>query len=303
MNQKPLVTVICLCYNHSKFVVDSLQSVINQSYENIELIVVDDYSKDNSVAVIKKWLKNFPKIQFIANDKNLGNTKVFNKAVQFAKGEYIIDLAADDILLPNCVTLQVEKFEKSKYKNLGLVYGNCENIYENGSFDSYYFEVDSNKKVIEKRITGDIYKTVISTGKGICSVTALIKKDVFDAIGGYDESLAYEDLDFWIRLSRNYEVDFIDEILVQKRILTTALSTNFIKKHSKINQSTYKILKKTIILNRNREEDLAVQKRVHYEIILAYKNRNIELLFKNLTLRLWLVWRAIFKYDVSEKIA
>ncbi len=303
MQQNSLVSVICLCYNHSDFVIESLQSVINQSYKNIELIIVDDCSNDNSVAVIKKWLKNFSEIQFIANDKNLGNTKAFNKAVQFAKGEYIIDLAADDILLPNCVILQVEKFEKSKYKNLGLVYGNCENIYENGGFDSYYFEVDSNKKVIEKRITGDIYKTVISTGKGICSVTALIKKDVFDAIGGYDESLAYEDLDFWIRLSRNYEVDFIDEILVQKRILTTALSTNFIKKHSKINRSTYKILKKTITLNRNREEDLAVQKRVHYEIILAYKNRNIQLLFKNLTLRLWLVWRAIFKYDVSEKIA
>lgn len=295
MQQNSLVSIICLCYNHSNFVIESLQSVINQSYKNIELIIVDDCSNDNSVAVIKEWLINYPGIQFIANDKNLGNTKAFNIAVQFAKGEYIIDLAADDVLLPNCVTLQVEKFEKSKYKNLGLVYGNCENIYENGGFDSYYFAVDSNKKVIEKPCTGDIYKAVINSGKTICSVTALIKKDIFNALGGYDDTLAYEDLDFWIRISRDYNIDFSDEILVQKRILNTAMSVNFVKKNSKINNSTYKILKKAIGLNRCLEEDLAIKKRIHYEIILSFKNKNIELFLKNLGLKLWLEWRSVFK--------
>jgi glycosyltransferase involved in cell wall biosynthesis len=294
MNQKPLVSIICLCYNHEKFVVESLQAVVNQSYKNIELIVVDDCSSDNSVSVIKKWLLDFPDIQFIVNEKNLGNTKTFNSAVKFAKGDYLIDLAADDILLKNCVALQIEKFQNSLFKNLGLVYGNCENIDEQGNFDSYYFEVDKNKNTIEKRKTGDVYASVISTGKAICSVSALVKRAVFDALNGYDENLAYEDLDLWIRISRNYNIDFIDEILVQKRIVSNSMSTHFFKRNSKLNHSTFKILKKTIALNRNLTEDLAVQKRVHYEIILAYKNRNVKLLFKNLGLKMWLVLRKIF---------
>ena len=155
MQNSPLVTVICLCYNHEAFVVETLNSVIHQSYAPVELIVVDDFSTDNSREVIRKWLINHPEILFIANEKNLGNTKSFNKALKFAKGEYIIDLAADDVLMPDCITLQRNTFEKSPYKNLGIVYGNAELITEKGHFDSYYYPVDDQKKTIEKR-TGRI---------------------------------------------------------------------------------------------------------------------------------------------------
>jgi len=299
MQDNPLVTVICLSYNHSLFVVESLQSVMNQSYKNIELIIVDDKSSDNSVEVINQWLIDFPEIQFIVNKKNLGNTKSFNKAVKFAKGEYLIDLAADDVLLKNCVALQVDKFQNSNYKNLGMVFGNAENIDENGKFYSYYFDVNSLKKVIDERKTGDIYLSIINSGTVMCSVSVMMKKSIFEDLKAYDENLAYEDLDFWIRLSRNYNIDFIDEILVQKRFLSTAMSADFNKRNSKINHSTNKILKKTISLNRNQEEDLAVQKRVHYEIILAYKNKDIELLLKNLGLKLWIGWRRFFKPNIS----
>ena len=139
MQDKPLVSIICLCYNHEKYVVETLQSVINQSYSNIELIIVDDYSSDNSKDVIVNWLKDYPEIQFIANNVNLGNTKSFNKAFQLSKGEYIIDLAADDVLLTNCVAKQLNGFKNSKFENIGLIYGNAELISENGTFISYYF--------------------------------------------------------------------------------------------------------------------------------------------------------------------
>ena len=97
MQDKSLVTIICLCYNQEEFVLESLESVISQDYNQIELIIVDDCSTDNSKIVIENWLLNFPQIQFIANNTNLGNTKSFNKALKLAKGKYIIDLAADDV--------------------------------------------------------------------------------------------------------------------------------------------------------------------------------------------------------------
>jgi len=150
MQNNPFVTVICLCYNQEAFVVESLNSVLNQSYPFIELIIVDDFSTDNSKKTISTWLKNNPNVYFIANETNLGITKSFNRALQLAKGEYVIDLAADDVLLPECIEKQINAFTNSSFKNLGVVYGNAELISENGSFNSYYFPVNTQKKVLKK---------------------------------------------------------------------------------------------------------------------------------------------------------
>lgn len=290
MQNNPLVTIICLCYNHEAYVVESLNSVLNQSYPYIELIIVDDYSDDSSKNIIRTWLEKNPQIQFIANETNLGNTKSFNKALKSAKGEYIIDLAADDILLSNCVDLQIEAFRNSQYKNLAVVYGNIELISENGTFDSYYFPVNNQKKVIENRITGDIYLSVLSGGNSICSVSAMIKKTALDHLEGFDETLAYEDLDFWIRASRQYDFDFIDKLLVQKRIVPNSLGSDFSKKNGsrarKINHSTYLILTKAFTLNTTREEHKALLKRVHYEMVKAYHAFDILSFIKYIPLEL-----------------
>ncbi|WP_310555424.1 glycosyltransferase [Flavobacterium sp.] len=290
MQDNPLVSIICLCYNHEKYVVEALNSVINQSYKNIQLIIVDDCSTDSSVAVIQNWLLAYPEIQFISNHINLGNTKSFNIALQSVTGAYIIDLAADDILMPNCVALQLECFTKTSYKNTGVVYGNVELITENGDFDSYYFPVNEQKKVIEKRNTGNIYSSILAGGNSLCSVSAMSTRKVFDELNGYDENLYYEDLDFWIRVARNYDFDFIDKILVQKRVLKNSLGADFHKKNSaqsrKINHSTYQILKKTLLLNKTNEENKAVLKRIHYEMILNFKGGNYGLLLKYLFLEI-----------------
>ena len=81
MHEKPLVSVICLCYNHAEFVIESLNSVLNQNYQPIEIIIVDDYSTDNSVAVIEKWVENNQSLTFIKNTNNLGNTIVQQRII------------------------------------------------------------------------------------------------------------------------------------------------------------------------------------------------------------------------------
>lgn len=278
MQDKALVTIICLCYNQQEFVLESLDSVINQDYKNIELIIVDDCSTDNSKSIIENWLADNPGIPLIANTTNLGITKAFNQALQLANGDYIIDLAADDILVPNCVRLQINAFKNSHYKNLGVVYGNAALITEKGLFHSYYFDVGSDKKAIQKRATGDIYQSILAGGNSICSVSSMIKKTVFDTLNGYDENLAYEDLDFWIRAARVYDFDFIDSILIKKRMVTNSMGSHFYKRKSKINQSTFLILKKAMRLNTSKEENKALLKRVHFEMILAYKNQDFVLL-------------------------
>ena len=293
MQENPLVSIICLAFNHEKFVVETLNSVIQQNYTPIELIIVDDCSSDNTKSIIKNWLKSNPEVQYFSNEINIGNTKSFNNALKIAKGDYIIDLAADDLLLPNGIQNQINAFQKSKFKNLGVVYGNAEIINEDGSFNSFYFPVDQSGKVISNRTIGDIYCSVLSSGDSICSVSAMIKKSVFDFLEGYDETLAYEDLDSWIRASREFEFDFIDDVLVKKRTVNNSLGTKFYTKNHKINISTYKILLKA--LNRSKAEDLALQKRVHYEIIHSFKNHSLNLFLKNIGLRIAISWRKKFK--------
>lgn len=297
MQEKSLVSVICLCFNHSQFVLESLNSVKNQTHPNIQLIVIDDCSEDNSVAVIENWLLNDPEILFIKNKTNLGNIKSFNTALQLAKGDFIMDLAADDVLLLNCIENQLQAFEKSNYKNLGAVYGNAEEIDEKGVFLNYYFDVNDLKKVIEKRPTGDIYTSVISGGNCMCSVSALMKKEVYNLLSGYDENLNYEDLDLWIRASRLFEFDFIDEILVKKRVVLNSHGSKFHKKKSvlakKINESTLLIIKKAIALNKSKEEHKAILKRIHFEMILNFKNSHFSLVLNYLFLEFFVRFKIL----------
>lgn len=298
MIEKPIVSVICLCYNHEKFVTEALDSIINQSYENIEIIIVDDCSSDDSVKNIKQWIQQHPDAIFIENDQNIGNTKSFNLAAKVAKGNFLIDFATDDLLVPDCIEKQISHFQNSTFKNLGLIYGNAALINENGQFMSYYFDVNEKGKTIEKRPTGEIFKNIIDSGKTICSVSAMISKPVFDSLQGYDENLAYEDLDFWMRLSRNFEIDYIDAVLVQKRMLYNSLGSQFFRKKrysQKINHSTYLILKKIFGLIQNQSESKALLRRTHYEILLNCRSRNFSILLKLALLKLKIHWLILTK--------
>lgn len=286
MQEDIWVTVICSCYNHSSFVAESLKSVLNQSHKNIQLIVVDDFSSDNSVTVIEDFIKEYPEIIFIKNTTNLGLTKSFNHAMQLAKGQYFIDLAADDILLSNCIEIQLNTFKNSRYENLAIVYGNAEFISEKGTHISHYFDVDSQNKTIEKKPSGAIYAEVISTKTLICSVSSMVKKSVFNELKGYDANLSYEDLDFWIRTSRNHNIEFIDDILVQKRIVPNSLHASFFKPNNKHGDSTNLILKKAFSLNKSKKENKILLKRINLEIKIAIKTKNYFLVIKNSILRI-----------------
>lgn len=290
MQNSPLVSIICMCYNHEKYVVESLNSVINQSYKNIQLIITNDSSRDDSDKKIKTWLLNYPDVIYIKNSINLGNTKTFNKALKPAKGDYIIDLAADDILLEDCIEKQLNAFLNPKFDNVGIVYGNVELISENNTHNGYYYPVNSNKEAIEKPASGDIYLSMLSQNSKICSVSAMIKKTVLDRLNGYDENLEYEDLDLWIRASRYYNFEFIDRILVQKRELENSLGSQFFKKLNsrtqKINRSTYLVIKKAVALNETRLENKALLKRLHFEMDKSFKTYDFILLLKYIPLEI-----------------
>lgn len=290
MQNTPLVTVICLCYNHEKYVVETLNSVISQTYPNIELIIIDDCSNDQSVSAIREWLKNHPEVPFIANEKNLGNTTAFNKGYKICKGEYIIDLAADDVLMEYCVATQISQFQNSAYDNVGIVYGGLELIDENDNVIGDFFEIYNRNTSGKDNRSGNIYKGLLNMENNVCSVSSMVKREVYDRFSGYDESLAYEDYDLWIKAARYYNFDFIDTILVRKRELSNSLTSYAVrrwnKKTWKLGNSTYIILANALKLNQSDDENRAILKRIRHEMKVAAWTVNLLLFLRYVMLEL-----------------
>lgn len=275
MQNSPLVSVICLCYNHADFVEETLNSVLKQTYPNIELLIADDCSTDASKSVITNWLTNHPEIPFVANTSNIGNTKTFNKMLALAKGDYIIDLAADDVLLPDCVAKQIKAFQESKFSNVGVVYGNAALISEDGSSLGHYYELNDEGKIKTLPPSGNIYLSVLGQYHKICSVSSMVKREVFEKLGGYDENLAYEDLDLWMRASKKYDFEFIEDTLIQKREVANSLGSQFFTKNNartqRLNRSTYAIIQKAMKQNTSKKERRALLKRTHFEMTKVLK--------------------------------
>ncbi len=264
----PFVTVIALCYNHSTFLVESLSSVLRQTYQAIQLIVVDDASEDDSQHKILAFLQDYPAVQWIFNENNIGNCKSFNQALLLAKGKYIIDLSTDDVLEKTRIEKQVRYFE-SLSNSHGVVFTNAIFIDEQGKTLSTLYE--ENQNVPE----GNIYAKLIEQSF-ILPSTMMIRKEVLDSLKGYDETLAYEDFDFWIRSSRNWEYAYLPEKLTFQRKVSTSLSSRFIKKKNLLVVSTVKVCAKIQSLNRDETENKALTKRLYLVLKQCAFTENFE---------------------------
>ena len=237
MSSKPLVSVICLCHNQAPYVKEAISSVLNQSYKDIELIIVDDGSTDESKEVITSAIGDTDTL-FISNSKSEGNCKAFNKGFRESRGSYIIDLAADDALLPSRIMEGLKTFQK---KEIGVEFCNVMNIDRHGKQLDVHF-----KKGIDVP-EGGIYRHLIE--RYIISPPGMmIQRKVLEDLNGYDEFLHYEDFDFWIRSSRTHEYGYTNNVLVNKRILKHSHSKSQFKFRNKHQKSTLEVCEKILEL-------------------------------------------------------
>jgi glycosyltransferase involved in cell wall biosynthesis len=270
---QPLVTVICVCYNQARFVLEALDSVVKQTYPNLELIVIDDGSSDGSGKLIKRWTTNHPEVTFILNAKNIGYCKTFNKAWRISSGEFIIDLAADDVLLPQRVEQGVKQFQQAS-QDYGVVFSDAIYIDEQGK----RLRLHSDKYPHQVIPQGDIYKQVILR-YFICSPTMMFRKPVLDSMKGYDEALAFEDFDLWIRSARNFKFMYSDEALVLKRDVTQSMSAKQFERSSPQRWSTYEVCKKIKMLNQSDDENKALKERLRYECRVSLRTLDFKLAY------------------------
>ena len=235
--REPLVTVICLCYNHERFVKEAIESVIKQSYASLQIIVWDDASTDNSPTVIRELAKRYPQLEVTLSEKNEGNCRAFNRAYLQAKGEFIIDFSTDDVMHELRLEKQLKHFSKTD-ENTGVVFTDATYIDEHGAFIRHHYEHLFRHRLINEVATGDVFRTVLDTYY-IASPTMMMRRSVLDILGGYDEQLAYEDFDLWVRSARIFRYAFLDERLTFIRKSPTAMSSGWYEPGDKQLTSTY----------------------------------------------------------------
>lgn len=260
--QQPLVSVVCLCYNHKQFLEEAILSVISQTYSEIEIIIVDDFSSDKSREGIVALQDQYQSLQIILQTENKGNCKSFNEGLVLAKGKYVIDFATDDVMLPNRVEEQVNYFETLS-NDYGVIYSNSEFIDSQGKFLGLYSD--------EKLPQGNVFSDVLS--RHIYEPSSMmVKTDFFKEIGGYNEALAYEDFDFVLRTSRQKKVGYIDKVLTKRRKSDNSHSTKLLSsRYEKMFHSTFLVCKEVNNWCETEQEKNAWRKRVKYESFLAMR--------------------------------
>ena len=230
---KPLVTIGIPNYNYSQFIITTLNSVKDQTYRNIELIVIDDLSTDNSLSLIDDWIDKYSgplTIKFIKNSSNLGLTKSCNLILKNANGKYFQTLDADDILLPHKIEKQVEIMERSI--NTALIYSNIGVVNEDGVLIStdYLARIGYNKNEMP---AGRIFEKLIHFNF-IPLPSVLIDTTKARKVGGFNETLQVQDYYMWLKLSEQFETIYLPENTALYRQHNKSMSNNSLTSPSSV---------------------------------------------------------------------
>ncbi len=272
---KPWVSVICTSYNHEAYVEQALQSVVDQDYPNVELLVIDNGSTDRSVERIATFMQGHPAMRFIYNSINLGLNRAFNQGLALAGGRYVIDLSADDVLLPGRIAKQTACFEQLPGP-YAVVFSNAAYIDAQGEDIGLHYAVDANGQACAPIPTGDVFRLILES-YFICTPTMMMRRDVLNELGGYDETLAFEDFDFWVRSSRLYHYAYVDEVLMQKRQVANSLSAQVVLPDNTLLRSTFVVCQKAFDRCATPEEYQTLANRIQTFIRKAFYAEQFDL--------------------------
>lgn len=221
------VTIVLPVYNGEKFVSKAINSIINQTYSNWELIIVNDCSTDNSLAICKEYEKKDDRIRLYSNKVNLKLPKSLNVGFSHAKGDYYTWTSDDNIMRENALEVMTKALENSN--EVDMVYSDYWNIDAMGKKISIC-RLQQPNKIVESNVCGPCF---------------LYKASIAKIIGEYDENLFLaEDYEYWMRIYIYGKMLHIDNILYYYRRHDMSLTS---KKKDTINYQTYKALEKNFM--------------------------------------------------------
>lgn len=216
MNEEhPLVSVIMPCYNGEKFIGEAIESALNQTYKNWELIIVDDRSTDNSKKIIKQYYIADTRIQYIQHKKNKGIPSTRNTGIKISNGEYIAFLDQDDLWMKDKLDLFIREFNRYDAK-VGIIFSDIEIVFADNIISRNYKKVNyykiqklNKRNFIKKLFMGNFIKTTSQV---------ILRKECFNKLGLLDERLhGGDDGDFWLRAAGEFNFKYLDIPLTKYR--------------------------------------------------------------------------------------
>lgn len=214
MLDKPLVSVVMATYNMSSYLPLAVRSVLDQTYKNIELLIVDDGSTDDTEKVVEPFLHD-SRVKYMVQE-NKGQAAAKNFGVHKSTGEYVAFLDADDLWMPEKLDLQIPLFFNSK--TVGVVYARLIYIDDTGNSLAMF----DNDKIFRGQVSGPmLIRNFIPFG------TSVVKRECFERLGGFKETIRMGiDYDLWLRFSTRYEFDYVDRPLLYYRVWSGQMSSN-----------------------------------------------------------------------------
>jgi len=216
-NNQPKISVIIPTYNRAHLIRRAIKSVLNQTYQDFEIIVVDDGSTDNTEEIIEEFQKYDKRIRYIQHKKNEGEAAARNTGIKIARGKFIANQDSDDKWLPEKLEKQMKAFENEPVE-VGVVY-------------TGFWRIQNNKKnyIPSSRVTkkeGNIHEELLKENF-IGTPASVVRRECFEKAGMFDEKLPHlVDWELWIRISKYYHFKCIDEPLLVSYHTADSISTD-----------------------------------------------------------------------------
>jgi glycosyltransferase involved in cell wall biosynthesis len=209
-SSRPLVSVILTCFDHELFVARALEGVHAQTYRPIQLIVTDDASTDGSARAIAGWLDaNWPDATFVRHDANVGLCRTLNEALGHVAGELVTITSADDWMEPERLERLVAELDSAP-EDVGLVYSGVRLVDGDGD------ELALVKTESGSAPSGWIYREQL-TQPTVLTPSVMVRRLVYETVGGFNEDDVVEDYDMWLRVCRSFRVRHVPGALVNFR--------------------------------------------------------------------------------------
>lgn len=225
-----LVSVPVITYNSSKFVLETLESIKAQTYQNIELIISDDCSTDNTIELCRKWVEEnkerFVRTQIITSELNTGVSANLNRAEAACQGEWVKGIAGDDLLTPNCIADCVEYVQQNT--NIIYLFGRIEAFGASEEQNRHFAENVFDYSFFDLDIDGQLERLVFGSNCVPASTCFYNRQKAIDLGIRNDERIPLlEDWPKWINiLEKGVKLEFMDKTLVKYRIHNTSISTS-----------------------------------------------------------------------------
>lgn len=224
---KKLVSVIMPVFNGERYLRYSIDSILSQTYKNLELIIVNDCSTDGSLDIMKDYEKKDERVRVFCNERNLKLPATLNVGFSHAKGDYFTWTSDDNMYKENALEVLVNELESNKESV--MAYASCETVDDNG-------------KVVGRAYSSEPRNLILGDVFGACF---LYTAEVAKKTGPYDTDLFLaEDYDYWIRIYRNGNIRYINEDLYFYRLHEASLSET---RKADIDEQTYKVLEKNFL--------------------------------------------------------